>query len=144
MPEWQTDGNTENQKSVKILISHPAYKVFQSSFLAPLKLLQGSSHTMTPLSRETVQSHTDSEMPQKCEHWQRNTDSEIQGQIQKIQRKPSKTKGVGTPLQKKGIWACFSSLGHGFARHFVEMKPTDALHLPTQVRHLENEQKQQK
>ena len=29
-----------------------------------------------------------------------------------------------------GIWACFSSLGHGFARHFVEMKPTDALHLP--------------
>ena len=29
-----------------------------------------------------------------------------------------------------GIWVCFSSLGHGFARHFVEMKPTEALHLP--------------
>ena len=29
-----------------------------------------------------------------------------------------------------GILACFSSLGHGFGRHLVEMKPTDALHLP--------------
>ena len=29
-----------------------------------------------------------------------------------------------------GIWACFSSPGHGFGRHLVEMKPTDALHLP--------------
>ena len=28
------------------------------------------------------------------------------------------------------ILACFSSPGHGFARHLVEMKPTDALHLP--------------
>ena len=30
----------------------------------------------------------------------------------------------------RSIWACFSSPGHRFARHFVEMKPTDALHLP--------------
>ena len=28
------------------------------------------------------------------------------------------------------VLACFSSLGHGFARHLVEMKPADALHLP--------------
>ena len=29
-----------------------------------------------------------------------------------------------------GIWACFSSLDHRFGRHLVEMKRTDALHLP--------------
>ena len=34
------------------------------------------------------------------------------------------------PYIQCSILACFSSPGHGFARHLVEMRPTDALHLP--------------
>ena len=49
---------------------------------------------------------------------------------QKASQKAKNSENLNMLAMLGGILACFSSPGLRFARHLVEMKPTDALHLP--------------